>query len=77
MGKNRKEIQEKLKQKGISTMVYYPYPLHKMKVFSDRMVVFEELRNAEIASENVLSLPIEPLFNERKIKLVIEALKGC
>jgi dTDP-4-amino-4,6-dideoxygalactose transaminase len=77
MGKNRKEVQEKLKQKGISTMVYYPYPLHKMKVFSDRMVVFEELGNAEIASENVLSLPIEPLFNERKIKLVIEALKGC
>jgi dTDP-4-amino-4,6-dideoxygalactose transaminase len=74
--KNRKEVQEKLKQKGISTMVYYPYPLHKMKVFkNNRMVVFGNLRNSEIASENVLSLPIEPLYDEEVIKLIIQVLK--
>ncbi len=75
MGKARKEVQEKLKQQGISTMVYYPYPLHKMMVFKNNgMEVFGDLKNSEVASENVLSLPIEPMFGEEEVKIVIDAL---
>jgi len=74
-GKNREEIQERLKQQGISTMVYYPYPLHKMKVFiSNGMKVYGSLQNSEYAAKNVLSLPIEPLYDEKTIYKVIEKL---
>jgi len=74
-GKNREEVQERLKQKGISTMVYYPYPLHKMKVFiNNGMKVYGDLQNSEYAAKNVLSLPIEPLYDEKIIYNVIEKL---
>jgi len=74
--KNRKEIQERLNRKGISTMVYYPHPLHRMKVFiNNGMEVFGELKNSEIASSNVLSLPIEPLMDEEEIHKVVEAIR--
>ena len=33
----REELQIFLNEKGVSTMVYYPFPLHKMKVFEGRM----------------------------------------
>jgi dTDP-4-amino-4,6-dideoxygalactose transaminase/predicted nucleic acid-binding protein len=73
--KNRDELQENLKQKGISTMVYYPYPLHKMKVFiNNGMKVHGDLQNSEYAAKNVLSLPIEPLYDEKIIYKVIDGL---
>ena len=74
--RNRKEVQEKLKEKGISTMVYYPYPLHKMKVFiNNGMKTFGNLKNSEFAAYNVLSLPIEPLYGDEIIYNIIKVFK--
>lgn len=57
-------------------MVYYPYPLHKMKVFSDgRSMMHGSLDNAEHATSTVLSLPIEPLQNDETIEAVVKAIK--
>lgn len=60
----RNEIQKYLKEKGISAMVYYPFPLHKMKVFEGKSKMWERLDGAELATQSVLSLPIEPLQSE-------------
>ncbi len=52
-------LQKKLKEKGIQSMVYYPAPLHKMKVFiNNGMEILGNLRESEKASIEVLSLPI-------------------
>jgi len=73
----RDELQKHLKEKGVSTMVYYPYPLHKMKVFGDgRSKSFGILKNAETATESVLSLPIEPLQSKEDTLYVIDCVKG-
>lgn len=73
----RDELQKYLKEKGISTMVYYPFPLHKMKVFSDgRSKVSGSPQNAEDATQSVLSLPIEPLQSEADTAYIIDCLKG-
>ena len=75
LDKNRDEIQKKLKEKGIQTMVYYPVPLHKMKVFQNYgYEAYENLKNSEIASETVLSLPIEPLFEKDIISKIAKIL---
>jgi dTDP-4-amino-4,6-dideoxygalactose transaminase len=74
----RDMIKKVLKDKGISTTVYYPVPLHKMKVFGEgRSVRAAELRRAEEASATVLSLPIEPLQEADETAYVVETLKGC
>lgn len=69
----RDALQRDLKEKGIQTMIYYPVPLHKMKLFRSRSEIFGSLDNSEIASNSVLSLPIEPLMGDSEISEVISA----
>ncbi len=71
----RDVLKNYLKEKGIESMVYYPLPLYKMKVFEGRCKIFEELKEAEKASKEVLSLPIEPLMLEEVVYRVIEVIK--
>lgn len=67
----RDELQSELRKENISSMIYYPYPLHKMQVFSkDRSIVSGDLRNTLGACECVLSLPIEPLMEEDMVQVV-------
>jgi len=72
----RNELQKYLKEKGISTMVYYPYPLHKMKVFgSGRSKSFGSLMHSESATEHVLSLPVEPLQSMADTEKIIDIIR--
>lgn len=71
----RDDFQRRLNEDGISTMVYYPVPLHKMKVFEGRMKKAGDLKKSEEASSKVLSLPIEPLLDKKEIDHVIESLR--
>lgn len=74
--RRRDELQNYLKENSISTMVYYPFPLHKMKVFEGRSIIAGTLEHAEKAVTEVLSLPIEPLQGEEITDYVIESIKG-
>ena len=71
----RDEVQKKLKEKGIQTMVYYPVSLHQMKVFKNRCECLGELGNTTEATEQVLSLAIEPLQSRQDTEYVIETKK--
>jgi dTDP-4-amino-4,6-dideoxygalactose transaminase len=73
----RDELQKALKEKGVSTMIYYPHPLHKMKVFGDgRSKSFGSLEHSETATASVLSLPVEPLQSAEDTSYVIDSVKG-
>lgn len=76
LNKKRDEIQRMLKEKDIQTMVYYPVSLHQMKVFKNRCECFGELRNAIEATEQVLSLPIEPIYGEGIYRKVVEGVRS-
>lgn len=53
----RDELQAKLEGYGVSTMVYYPVPVHKLPVYESLNV---SMSVAETLSFEVLSLPIWP-----------------
>ncbi len=72
---DRDALQAFLKGKGISTMVYYPVPLHKMKVFEGRMKAFGDLSNSERVAKEVLSLPIGPMQSEEDTMSVAKGVK--
>lgn len=69
------KLPQYLKEKGISTTVYYPVPLHKMKVFERRCKKFNNLTEAERAVKEVSSIPIEPLMREDKIRYIAGKIK--
>jgi dTDP-4-amino-4,6-dideoxygalactose transaminase len=65
-------IQEKLKENGISSVVYYPVPLHlqeALKFLGYRKGDFPE---AEKAANEVLSLPMYPELSAKDIKKICE-----
>lgn len=74
MNVDRKEIQNKLKNKGIPTMVYYPIPMHKQVAFKD--LVFEkcECKIADSLCDKVLSIPIGPYMSIDDCKIVCDEL---
>lgn len=65
---NRDEIQQKLKEDGIVSVVQYPVPIHKQRPWnSDISLVI-----AEKSAEEILSLPVFPGIDEKQINYVIE-----
>lgn len=69
----RDQVKEYLQQQGISTMVYYPVPVHKLPVYAQNAVALPE---AEKAAGEVLNLPIWPGITESvqtKVAGVLEA----
>ncbi len=71
----RDELAKFLNSKGISTMIYYPVPLHLSKANKYLEYKENDMPNAEKASEDVLSLPIYPELEEAKIKYITEQIK--
>lgn len=57
---DRTHLIEKLKERGIPAMVYYPIPLHKQKAFAPYVDggLAKEYPNSIMLSETVLSLPM-------------------
>lgn len=75
LNKRREQLKNFLENKGINTAIYYPYPLHKMKLFFSRCKIPFSLKEAEKASAEVLSLPIEPLLKDNEINFIIKSIK--
>ncbi len=71
----RDAFKKTLEAKGIPTMIYYPVPLHQMKVFQNIAKNAQELCETEKAAKEVLSLPVEPLLNEIEKELIVKKLK--
>ena len=75
----RNDLQAKLKEVGIPTMIYYPIPLHKQIVYNGYDFNLEELKVSENLCKCVLSLPMHPYMSEEQIETIsneiIKALK--
>ena len=72
--KNRDDLQAYLKDKGISSTVYYPLPLHLQKVFSDLGYKEGDFPNSEEASKTVLSLPMFPELKDDQVDYVVDVI---
>lgn len=73
----RDTIQQVLRQKGISSVVYYPVPLHLQKALKFLGYKKGDFPETEKAAREVLSLPIYPELDEsaiRKIAGIIRSL---
>lgn len=58
-GRNRDLVQAMLAEQGIGTMVYYPVPCHRLKLYQESHAA-TSCPVAEAASQQVLSLPVWP-----------------
>jgi dTDP-4-amino-4,6-dideoxygalactose transaminase len=69
----RDRLQERLRQQGVETMVYYPVPCHRLPVYA-RSHAQVPCLVAEQLADRVLSLPIWPELDEAAQDAVAGAL---
>lgn len=67
----RDELKKYLNDNGISAMIYYPLPLHKMKPFLGEKC---NLPIVEKACSEVISLPIYPELENKKIEVICKKI---
>lgn len=72
--KQRNELQEFLRSRGVGSTVYYPLPLHLQPVFENLGYRPGSLPNAEQLCQEVLSLPMYPELSVEQQEYVVEQI---
>lgn len=73
----RNDIQKSLKDNGISSVVYYPVPLHLQEALTFMGYKKGDFPVAEQAAETVLSLPMYPELEESVVKQIADIINKC
>ena len=72
--KSRNELQKYLSSQGIETAIHYPVPIHKQKAYLDFYGKIK-LKNTELFSKQILSLPIHSFITQKQQDYVIKKIK--
>lgn len=70
----RDELQKFLAEQGVSTMVYYPQPLHLQPVFKELGYKEGDFPVTEKATKEAISLPMFPELSEEQQNYVVECI---
>ena len=71
----RNNLQAKLKEENIPSMIYYVKPMHEQEAFSDLEYDHKEFQITNELSETVLSLPMHPYLTEQEVEQVCNVIK--
>ncbi len=74
--RDRDSLRDRLKEKEISTGVYYPLPLHVQPCFRRYGYNRGDFPESERASNEVLALPMFPEITEKAQEYVVQAIRG-
>jgi len=68
-------VQQRLKEHGVSSMVYYPVPLHLQPLYALLGGKPGDLRVSERAAREVLSIPIYPELTREQVERVAQGVR--
>lgn len=71
---DRVALQNFLDEKGISSAVYYPVPMHLQKAYQDSRYKAGDFPVTELLSQSVLSLPIHTEMNEEILSFITQSI---
>jgi dTDP-4-amino-4,6-dideoxygalactose transaminase len=72
---NRDDVQQKMAEFGVPSMIYYPIPLHYQEAYKMEGFGKGSFPITELLSDQVLSLPIHSELDEATQDVIINALK--
>ncbi len=75
-GGRRDELKAYLEEKGIPSMIYYPYPIHQQKAYLESPHrIAGNLCNTEMLCKEVLSLPMHTELEDGIIETIASTIK--
>jgi dTDP-4-amino-4,6-dideoxygalactose transaminase len=72
----RQALQAYLAERGVSTLVHYPTPIHLQKVYEHLGYKAGAFPVAERMSEEILSLPLYPALRDEEVLYVCETIRA-
>ena len=72
ISQNREGFSKALGEAGIGNDIYYPTPVHKLPSFNLSL----ELHETEVASKEVLSLPVHPGLSKRDLRRIVSVFNS-
>jgi UDP-2-acetamido-2-deoxy-ribo-hexuluronate aminotransferase len=73
-GVNRDGLNEYLASKGIPSMIYYPVPGHKQKMFESFGLDMQEMPVTDWLTERVISLPMHTELDEEQLAFITSSV---
>jgi dTDP-4-amino-4,6-dideoxygalactose transaminase len=74
---DRDGVQKKLADKGVSTALHYPIPLHLQNAYKGLGYKKGDFPVSEKQADEILSLPMFPELTEEQIRYVADSVKEC
>ena len=71
----RDTTMQALKENGVQTLIHYPTPTHKQQAFVKFITENDNLKNTELLTERILSIPLNIALQPDEQKYVIDMLK--
>jgi UDP-2-acetamido-2-deoxy-ribo-hexuluronate aminotransferase len=71
---DRNKLNEYLASKGIPSMIYYPVPVHRQKMFSSFETGSQILENTDWLTERVISLPMHTELDEEQLDMISKSV---
>ena len=73
-GVDRSAVQQRLSERGVPAMVYYPIPLHLQKAYANERYQAGDFPVAEQLSHCVLSLPMHTELDEAQLAYIVQSV---
>lgn len=73
----RDKLQQRLKDSGIPSMVYYKKGLHQQKAYADLQYKKDDFPITQQISDKILSLPMHPYLQKDDLKRTTDTLVSC
>jgi dTDP-4-amino-4,6-dideoxygalactose transaminase len=72
--KQRERFQSLLQEKGLSTIIHYPIPVHLQESYSEHHTQGKKLPITEKLASEIVSLPLYPELTDDEVDYVIESV---
>ena len=76
-GIDRDIVRERLMEKGVPAMVYYPIPMHLQKAYRDDRYQEGDFPIAERLANQVLSLPMHTELDDEQLNYIVDSVKDA
>jgi dTDP-4-amino-4,6-dideoxygalactose transaminase len=73
---DRNGLQERLKARGVGTLVHYPIPVHLQPAYAHLGMIRGDLPVTERLAGEILSLPMYAGLRDAQIEVVVDAVNG-